>query len=71
MKEYYQVQGSRDGENWAAFRMDGNMYNVTEDLEYARKRYAEMLEFHKTTYPDVKYHRIVKVKVETEEIERE
>lgn len=65
----YQVQTSKDGENWQAFYMEGSRYDVTEDLEKAREVRAFAEEWHKDNYKEYKFSRIIKITVTVEEVE--
>lgn len=67
-KVYYRVQFSEDGERWETFRTDREDY-VCISLDEAREVYDRMIEWHKKPFNHMcKYHRIVKLTVEIEEV---
>ena len=61
----YQAQFSEDGKIWRVYRPS----ETCESFDEVKKIYDDMVEYHKLPYNvRCKYHRIVKLTVETEVI---
>lgn len=69
-KTVYQVQWKADstGGDWSTYSMSNHQYNATEELEEARWRLQEAKEWHNELSIKAQY-RIIKIKVEIEEVE--